>query len=370
MTGSSSDLHELGDASFDSNDSSSTSSSLQLRDRPEHADEEDIHDFEPDSHEKTEENEAGFGLEDASAPTHASLPADDHLAADENELTVPAFGDRTTNETEFVTGTEFAPGSEDATTVQTAVPVAESQSEDRRRNSFLITILFTWASLATIVAVLLYFMVPEKPGPLENLPDDGALQEKPGEIVSPLEALSSRALLRVGETKQVGLLEVTPLRVENGAVLVLPDKLATADVLILRLRIRNASTQHAFAPLDPTFLYPDPTKKLDGVPAFDRSGYTYTFIHPAGSMQKLILPFDLPHSQGFQIDGQEFPRLKPGESADVFVISEENAYSAVPNGELVWRVKLRKGLTAAGKGVASVVGVVFNKHEVKTVDGS
>ena len=61
--------------------------------------------------------------------------------------------------------------------------------------------------------------------------------------------------------------------------------------------------------------------------------------------------------------GQEFPLLKPKESAEVFVASEEQPLGKI-TGPMVWRLKVRKALTVAGHGAATVIGVPFAKSDI------
>ncbi|MFO0946515.1 MAG: hypothetical protein U1D30_11285 [Planctomycetota bacterium] len=243
-----------------------------------------------------------------------------------------------------------------------AIPsVTANPTPAAKGRTMLIVLLFTWASVATILAV--WFWMNQR-SLLENLPDDGTLQ---GSIVSPLEWLSKREMVPLGATLCVGSLEVTPLRIENRPVAVLPDGFQSAPVLVMYLKVKNISKDQTFYPSDPAYLYPRPDKKLAGLPAFDRSGYTYTFLHPAGATDRLLPPFDLPFELGHGIAGQEFPSLKPGESAELIVISGEDAYQELkPN--MVWRVKLRKGKSPDGKGIATVIGVPFQPQDVKKAD--
>jgi hypothetical protein len=131
----------------------------------------------------------------------------------------------------------------------------------------------------------------------------------------------------------------------------------------MRLRIRNVSADQRFYPTDPAFLYPNPKKKLKGVAAFDRTGYTYSFLHSARSIEKLLTPFDLAYQQGFRIEGQEFAPLDPGETVETLVISSEDAAASL-DGDMVWRIKLRKGLSADGRSIATVIGVNFSAKDV------
>lgn len=231
-------------------------------------------------------------------------------------------------------------------------------------------ILLTWASLATLIAFWLWYTRPEEPSPLESIPDDGILSR--ADIISPLERLSQRQMFDIGQTKQIGALEITPLSIENRRVRILPD-MAGADskFLVLHLKIKNVSESQSIRPMDPVFLYFHPRgakggpRRLKGLDVFDASGYTYTFIHPSDDVAKLSLPFDLIYEgDQYRVEGQNFPMLHPGQSTEVIVISAEDAYNSL-TGDMVWRIKLRKQ-KVGDRGVATVIGVRFNKNDIKT----
>ena len=241
-----------------------------------------------------------------------------------------------------------------------AAPAAAPQPRGKR--GLLITLLITWASLATMVAAWLWYHRPEEKSPLENLPDDGLYDT--GGIVSPLENLSSREIFNLGDRKRIGNIEVRPVKIEQRTVRLLPDKLESAPVLVLHLHIKNVSQSQTFHPTDPKFLYPDMNKKLQGLTAFNRRGYTYSFIHPqSGPGNSLIFCFDLAYELNYSIQGQKFPKLGPGEEADVIIVSEEDAGEWIQQ-PMLWRVKLRKGKAASGKCVATVIGVRFDKADI------
>lgn len=236
------------------------------------------------------------------------------------------------------------------------------------RTDLRFVILATWASLATILCIWIWWRQPEPATPLENLPDDGVHRES-GRIVSPLEPLSARYLLPIGQTRQFGMLRITPLSIENRSVRLLPDKFHTAKLLVLRLQLENASRDQVFHPLDPAFLYPDPKKKLSGLSVFDRGGYAYTFIHPVGSLAKIVMPLDLAYKQGFQVEGQVLEPLAPGETTESIVVSQEDAFDQL-DAHMIWRIKLRKGMAKSRVGIATVVGIIFDKAQVRQVEAN
>lgn len=245
-----------------------------------------------------------------------------------------------------------------ATTAHPPMPSARTGAARR----LLFALLFTWASVATILAAWLWLHWPEEPSQLENLPDDGTLQ---GRVISPLERLSSREVARLGQTIRLGALEITPRVIENRPVRLMPSGVVTEPVLVLHLDVKNTSDESIY-PSDPAFLYPVSGRKLAGLPMFDATGYSYTFLHPADDPSRLLLPFDLPHELGQTVAGQEFPRLGPGEEAELIVISGEDARRQLAPA-MWWRVKVRKGRMPDRRTVAAVFAVAFKEDDV--IDG-
>ncbi|MGL5094994.1 MAG: hypothetical protein ACRDD1_05375, partial [Planctomycetia bacterium] len=224
------------------------------------------------------------------------------------------------------------------------------------------TLLYTWASVATIIALWLWINRTPQPGHTESLPDDGV---KVGNaIISPLESLSERQILRLGETRRFGNLEVTAVKIENRPIEIRPDGDVTTPVLVMTLSLRNVSETQTFHPTDPVFFYyHEPPKKLNGFKMFPQ-GYTYSYLHSVDNVRKVTLPYDLFYGNGMHFDEQAFKSIGPGETLETVVVSEEDAAGKLAP-EMIWRVKLRKGKTSAGKGVATVVGVQFRKDQVK-----
>ena len=240
-------------------------------------------------------------------------------------------------------------------------------------------LILTWASLATLTALYLWWTRPEYPSNLETIPDDGVLTSMLSnkKNVSPLSPLDRRLTLGLKETRRFGNLEVTPLSIEHRRVKVLAsDGLVAYEphVLALKLRVKNVGAGKAFAPSDPAFTSlvqrgEGPRAKnvihVKGKVVFE-DGYTYTFAHPVGdveSIDKRILPLSIEYKNKEKVAEQEFPILEPGESAEVLLLSQEDALPKL-KGPMIWRVKLRKGRNEQGTGAAVVIGVPFQKENV------
>lgn len=249
------------------------------------------------------------------------------------------------------------------------------------------------AVFLAVAAISVWVLMRPKPGPLENLHDDGLLQTTalgavsypPGDLerlpddaavqgagpIAADEKISPATRFRLGETKRIGNLDVTAVAVEDCELATYkkdePDsKIETGPVLVLRLHVKNVSEKQTFHPLDPAFLYPDPKKQMKTNDLFDGRGLTYTYLQTADRAGKVILPYDLKWQER-AIEGQDFPKLEPGGKADLIVVSDMDSPEKVKS-PMVWRVKLRKGLTATGQGVATVIGVAFDPSQIKRAE--
>lgn len=304
--------------------------------------------------EPVEDNAGDEGLDSNITESEENSAASPPLPTTVPEMSMATFGD-------------YTPATQAGGIARMPAPaVASEPAKPAKPSSPLIMVLFTWASIATILAIWMWKNWPEAPSPLDTLPDDGIKTSK--NIISPLEKLSHRELFTLGETKRIGDLNVTPVAVEYRPVDLIDAETGrqkTDPVLVLTLRLQNVSQTHAFHPTDPVYFYPDRRDQLQGYKQFRRRGYTYTFLHPQSKLDDLIFCFNLGFDIGMKFEGQSFPRLEPGESAEVVVVSEEVDLSKLADA-MVWRVKLRKGKTRTGKGVATVIGVQFNKNEIQT----
>lgn len=219
--------------------------------------------------------------------------------------------------------------------------------------------LFTWAGIATIVLLWMWWHWPQQ-SPLDTLPDDGALSA----VVSPLELLNPHSIIPLGQTRRIGDLEVTPAGIEVVNISIEPGTTVYEHLLRLTLHVCNVSETRTFRPSDPAFLYPDPRKRLAGVAVFDATGYTYTFIHPVGQPERLLVPLDVAYEHGDKVAGQDFPLLAPGEEADIFIFSGEDVIPRIEK-EMLWRVRLRTAAGPRGRGVTSVIAVPFGADDIR-----
>jgi hypothetical protein len=234
--------------------------------------------------------------------------------------------------------------------------------------------LISYSILATIALIILYLRAQETPSPFEYLPDlqgdfQGASHEKQGSTyqrLQPDSPLPARLQVNLGQSITLGDVEVTPDRVELRPIQIVSAGLRPIEppgpVLALYLRFRNTSTDCLFCPTDPYF---ERRWKADAAPG----SKPYTFLEVG---EQRFYGGPLAWQPGQQpnererVQGQEYRMLRPSEAMTTFVCTDPDdrvpAKLADYQGELLWRVQVRRGLVRRGEREApatAVVGVRF-----------
>jgi hypothetical protein len=166
-----------------------------------------------------------------------------------------------------------------------------------------------------------------------------------------LPPLPAENLAVLGQTIQIGDLEVTPLAVQLRSVVLVRSidhnnsRREKAASLILRLKLKNVSKEHEFAPLERRFL-------REQTIAFDRS----MIVTSPGKALDL---FPLAVESEWSIKGQQFTTLKPGETMETVIASEPDIADRLTD-EMTWRVRVRIGTYRR-----DVLGVRFNEIDVQ-----
>lgn len=251
------------------------------------------------------------------------------------------------------------------------------------RSSLFMALVFvplvSYAILATIAVIILYLR-PQPPDPLERLPDlegdyRGAKHQKPGAVsyerISPESPLPARLQVSLGQSIRLGDLEITPLAVELRHLKItqpgMDPETTPEPALVLRLRLKNLSSDMVFSPTDPYF--DRRWKSLSG------TGKPYTFLE-FGSNRFFGGP--LPWQPGTApedratIEGQQYGPLHPGEEVTTLVCTDSDdglaQLLASYQGSLLWRIHLRRGLVQVGQKevcATAVVGVRFSDREIQ-----
>jgi hypothetical protein len=165
-----------------------------------------------------------------------------------------------------------------------------------------------------------------------------------------LPPIPAENLASVGNAIRIGDVEITPLAIQFAPV-DLVHRIDAAEFhheesnsLVLRFRMTNLSNVHTLKPL---------TRSLvrDDVSSLDRS-----FVaSPDGPNIGL---YSLAVESEWLIFGQEFPVLKPGESAETLVASEPVSQDRIPR-SMTWRLRLRIGPYRT-----DMLGVRFTRDEI------
>ena len=258
---------------------------------------------------------------------------------------------------------------------QAAAPRVVARPKAKIPASFwMLSFLLPYALAVSVFAAMMFARTPPRSQhPLESLIDQGVYEEGRQQFIeNPKRELPSDLKpLKLNETRTIGDLEITPLEVLHQRVRYrykegVRDRLSDEEMLVLRLRLKNASHPPIiFHPNDPTFV------------RGEANAYSYLevgarrFYSPIGNLQTE------------RIEGQNFDELLPDASMETIVVasqeisgSPENLLAVLkklsPSETLLWRVQLRKGqerVEAKGKSkliwATTVVPVAFSVSDVK-----
>jgi hypothetical protein len=262
--------------------------------------------------------------------------------------------------------------------------------------------LISYALLATVAVVMLWYRMqqapPPPPNPLDNLPsfdpnDDEhsthlKLNQRMSRIRSGMDVkkatspLLPQRITRLGEKLRVGDLEITPVKVDREVVSVIskgsqPEP-CRAPSLVLRLKLKNISSNVVFQPMD-AYFDRKWNKKSEQPPLtilelLDSAEAVRFFGGPAE-----YHPAPLPNKNNVEppqeVEGDHASHvLRPGDEMETFVCTDGDdmaAVNAVENyhGKLLWRVQMRRGIITLDANhlvpVSSVVGVEFTDDDYR-----
>jgi hypothetical protein len=207
--------------------------------------------------------------------------------------------------------------------------------------NWVVPLLASWASAMT-VGLLWVLLSGRKLAVSEDFdtapvadasPDPGIRADQSRKIViGP--PVATDHMTTIGQTVQMGSLEVTPLSVTSGRIRLkraMGDqrKDGGSDALKLRLRFKNVSKDIIFAPLDEAFVRER------------QRGAADSLIETADDGQ--IEMYSLAVQSEWTIDGQVFQEIGPGESFESVVVSAADT-SGHRTPQMTWRVRLRTGI--------------------------
>ncbi|WP_169972761.1 hypothetical protein [Tautonia rosea] len=245
----------------------------------------------------------------------------------------------------------------------------DSEGPPPTRSAWPMALLASYASAMTLAFGWLWWTtrrnVPtERPVPnwaagldAENKSgrDDGRRADA-STVVEPPEPIAEDRIVSLGERVRVDNLDILPLRVSVGPVELKRTRVdgrterrdGGSGAFRLYLRLRNTSDNVIFAPLDEAFVR-EPDRRLPE-----------TFIQDASGTRTYA--YRLPVSSEWEIAGQTFHALRPGEEIETLVLSDTESGNQL-DGPLIWRLRLR-----TAPETTTVVGVTFDESDIEQVD--
>ncbi|MBX3442320.1 MAG: hypothetical protein KF774_07920 [Planctomyces sp.] len=250
--------------------------------------------------------------------------------------------------------------------------MTSTRAPARGDRTFLwLVFLATYAATTTAALVYLTMRLRNSGGAgLESLPDVPPL--KPGEFrhYRTSAVLPAGHRLALGDSVRFGNIVVEPLRVTSGPIefshfrdpqSVRPP---SSPVLKLWVRLTNASKTQTIAPLDGDLLM---SRRLSQ----DGDLLTNNFVCRAEDQargESLVFLFDRPAISEWNLRDVALDRpLAPGESIETSIPSAEEGWDEL-DGQLVWRLHLRKGYSRSGNGVTTLIEVAFSDNDVQSDD--
>jgi DNA-directed RNA polymerase subunit RPC12/RpoP len=194
---------------------------------------------------------------------------------------------------------------------------------------------------------------------LEAVRDDGMYKDKT-KWVDPKASVPSSQLKRMGETVQIAGLSITARSVQRAKVTKVHSfggskETSAGECLVLHLLLKNTSKDVEFAPLDPMFVRPHNPR--------ERPTYTYIEVRDG----EPIGMFDLHKFSEFDLEGQPFDAIRPGEELEAIIAAAEDSPSKA-KGKMCWRVQVRAGVPdqkPEKNAYTTVVGFEFTPEQIR-----
>jgi len=272
--------------------------------------------------------------------------------------------------------------------------LARRPREESMVGAIVLIFLVPYAVFMTFLAGYFYYQLRQVPSPLERMPDINDASDNPGarrrnsqssvyERVVPDTKLPPHLHVALGQSIQIGDLQVTPEKIEQRKILYCFERLGTTpepsqeNALVLTLHLLNTSKDDEFFPTDAAFN----TRWREGEP---RESKPYTFLELGNSKRFYGGPIKWSprgKSTGYRdpdpreyIQGEENGKiLKPGEERNTIICTDPANREIIPTvlshrGTVLWRVHLRRGLVDIGDrevSATAVIGVEFQAKDVQ-----
>lgn len=312
------------------------------------------------SHDPELDLESGHTVEAVVPHTHGG-DADITSPLDEVPFPTPSVCDVAVAETLLSVATFDPPPTEQMPAGPHATPSAEAPAT-RESSSWIGVLLASYASAMTMAFAWLWthprqIAAPAPSVVAESVPEtyENGRRGERSQIVTPPIPVPESQTTTMGQALRVGSIEVTPLRISRGPVVlehvgldgVKHQRDGGSGVLILQLRLKNTSTTEIFAPLDEAFLR-EPDRGLPD-----------SFIETPDGSRTFLYP--LPIVSEWSIAGQVIRELKPGESYETAIVSNADTPGVLTSG-MTWRLHLRTGATP---GQSELIGVKVGPDQVE-----
>ena len=242
-------------------------------------------------------------------------------------------------------------------------------------NRLLLIVIGGYALAVTALCVMLLSMLAKAraAGQLESLPDLKPIPPGKVAIYKINTDLPAGHTLKLGEHQQYGHLRVEPVKVTRSPIRFQhyskerpTEDFESAPVLKLWVKFTNESKDQAFVPLDADLLFRRHRDAQDFVRANNFLVLRKDKLRPA---PPLVFVYDQTESSEWDMAGQQLGKtLEPGESLETYIPTTEEGIDRL-QGELLWRVQLRKGHSSQGHGVTTLVEVAFTADQIQS-DGT
>ncbi|MFM7159642.1 MAG: hypothetical protein ACKO3P_04620 [Planctomycetaceae bacterium] len=247
----------------------------------------------------------------------------------------------------------------------------------RGRSAWAWQALLTYASLVTLLALYLAWQLSRQPARSRlDLPDIAPPRAKGSRVTTLFHVLETQRLpmshvLRLGETRQFGAVEVTPLKVTRGPLRfeyfdkqITRQREPSEEVWQLHVRFRNLSSDLPVIPLDRHLVY---TREEDlKRPGRFKANNFVALGEGGGEATPRVPLYDLSPDSDWVVVNQNLDQeLPPGGSVEAFLPTESQGLEQL-TGPLTWRFHFRKGHNPQSlRGVTTVVEVRFDAGEVE-----
>ena len=222
---------------------------------------------------------------------------------------------------------------------------------------------FSYTVLMTFTVIWLIFrLLTSTASNLESLPDVKPLKENLRSYVPEKAQMPPGHTLELNETQRFGNIEVTPLKVTRGN-LIIEGLDPEGPVLKLFVKFKNVSNDQTIVPLDEELLFDrkaDENRKAGAV--------ANHFVCKASEKHEngnVVLVYGQMIGIEYTLKNQNLGQpLKPGEEVTIYIPTEAGNLEHL-QGDLIWRVHFRKGYSPKNYGVTTVFEVKFHSDAIQ-----